>query len=190
MFFEVFDSSGTKIYKSKLLSSGQTDILTEFDSFGEYRIEFHENTKILQLRKNTLLLVVNKTFYAKCDFVGRSFKIGEVYYDQFSKGKFIERVYHFNKAYVRFKDIIDLDEKLFEGEVFVKTMRGEWSLDKINPVEIEMCSDVVDDTMDIYITNQGDGLLFDMERKGIMNALEHPTAPDIFLYTINTKEEN
>ena len=53
-----------------------------------------------------------------------------------------------------------------------------------------MCSEVVDDTMDIYITNQGDGLLFDIEKRVIMNSLEHPTAPDIFLYTIKTKEEN
>lgn len=43
--------------------------------------------------------------------------------------------------------------------------------------------------MDIYITNEGDGLLFDPERRGILNAMEHPSAPDIFLYTINLKGE-
>ena len=37
----------------------------------------------------------------------------------------------------------------------------------INPVEVEICSDVIDDTMDIYMTNQGDGLLFDPEHRGI-----------------------
>ena len=52
-----------------------------------------------------------------------------------------------------------------------------------------MCSEVIDDTMDIYITNQGDGLLIDFDKHGILNSLDHPTAPDIFLYTISTKGE-
>jgi len=60
----------------------------------------------------------------------------------------------------------------------------------INPVEVEICSDVIDGTMDIYMTNQRDGLLFDPEYRGILNSLEHPTAPDIFLYTISMKGED
>lgn len=189
VFYEVFNTVGEKLYKSKLLSSGQTDVVEEFNSFEEYSINFHENTKILQLRKNTLLFTVNKIFYAKQNFVGRAFKIDEVYFNQFSRGNFVEKVYHFNKAYVRLTDFIDVSEGIFSGELFVKTMRGEWLLDGINPVEVEMCSEVVDDTMDIYITNQGDGLLLDFEKHGIMNSLVHPTAPDIFLYTIRAKEE-
>lgn len=103
------------------------------------------------------------------------------------KGEFLEKSYHFNKAYVRLTDVID--DGIFRGEIFVKTIQGEWYLDGINPVEVEMCSDVVDDTMDIYITNEGDGLLLDFEKHGILNSLDHPTAPDIFLYTISTKGE-
>ena len=37
------------------------------------------------------------------------------------------------------------------------------------------------------MTNQGDGLLIDPEHRGILNSMEHPTAPDIFLYTISMK---
>lgn len=40
------------------------------------------------------------------------------------------------------------------------------------------------------MTNQRDGLLFDPEYRGILNSLEHPTAPDIFLYTISMKGED
>lgn len=190
VFFEVIDNAGEKLYKSKLLSSEETDILEEFDSFEEYKIEFYEKPKGLQLKQNTLLLTLNKTFYAKKDFVGRVFKIAEIYYNLSFKGRFLEKTHHFNKAYIRFNEIIDCEEKIYEGEVFIKTLHGEWLLDGVNPVEVEMCSEVVDDTMDIYITNQGDGLLFDVEKRVIMNSLEHPTAPDIFLYTIKTKEEN
>jgi len=86
--------------------------------------------------------------------------------------------------------IIDtLDDGDFKGEMFVKTMHGEWKLDGVNPVRVEICSDIIDDTMDVYITNEEDGcgLLFDFEKHVIMNALEHQTAPDIFLYMVSMK---
>lgn len=187
VFFELFNAAGELIYRSNPLSSGQTESFDKFNSFEEYIINFHEKTKILQLRKSTLLLQIHKTFYAKLDFVGRAFKIYEAYFNQFVKGEFLEKCYHFNKAYVHLTDVIADD--IFQGEIFVKTMQGEWYLDGINPVEVEMCSEVVDDTMDIYITNEGDGLLLDFEKHGILNSLDHPTAPDIFLYTISTKGE-
>lgn len=190
VFFELSNADGELIYKSNPLSSGQTESFDKINSFEEYTINFYEKTKILQLQKNTLLLQTHKTFYARQDFVGRAFKINDVYFNQCVKGEFLEKSYHFNKAYVRLTDVID--DGFFRGEIFVKTMQGEWYLDGINPVEVEMCSDVVDDTMDIYITNEGDGLLLDFEKHGILNSLDsldHPKAPDIFLYTISTKGE-
>lgn len=86
--------------------------------------------------------------------------------------------------------MIDAEEGLFEGQIYSKSYKGDFFLYNINPVEVELCSDVIDGTMDIYMTNQGDGLLFDPEHKGILNSMEHPTAPDIFLYTISIKGED
>ena len=186
VFFEIMDKCSEKVYMSKALSSGQTEVLSELDSFEEYTFNFHEKTKILQLRKNTLIYTVNKTFYAQEDFVGRVFKIDRAYFDQYIRGDRIEKVMYFNKAYVRITDA--LEDNKFEGEIFVKTIRGEWHLDKINPVEIEICSDIVDETMDVYMTNCGDGLLMDFEKHGILNSMDHPTAPDIFLFNVSMKE--
>lgn len=75
VFYELFNSAGDKILTSKLLDSAQTSTLKNLKSFQEYTIRFHEKTKILQLRKNTLLLEKQRIFYYKEDFVGRSFKI-------------------------------------------------------------------------------------------------------------------
>lgn len=188
VFFEIMNKNNEKVYMSKALRSGRTEVLSEFNSFEEYTFNFHEKTKILQLRKNTLLYTVNKTFYAQEDFVGKVFKIDTAYFDQFIRGEYIEKEYHFNKAYVRITDM--LKDDMFEGAIFVKTFNGEWSLDNINPVEIEICSDIVDDTMDVYMTNCGDGLLIDFEKHGIMDSMYHPTAPDIFLFNISMKEVN
>ena len=186
VFFEIMDNNNEKVYMSKPLISGQKEILSALNSFKKYTFKFHEKTKILQLRKNTLLYAVNKTFYAQEDFAGRVFKINIAYFDQFIRGERIEKKYHFNKAYVRITD--RLKDGIFEGEVFVKTIKGEWNLSKINPVEIEICSEIVDDTMDVYMTHCGDGLLLDFEKHGIMNSMYHPTAPDIFLFVLSMKE--
>lgn len=185
VFFEILNTDGELIYRSNPLNSGQTENFDGFNSFEEYTINFYEKAKILQLPKNTLLLQTHKTFYAKQDFVGHVFKINEAHFDPPVNGKLKD--YYFSKAYVYLMEI--LDDGIFLGEIFVKTMHGKWYLDGINPVEVEMCSDVVDDTMDIYITHEGDGLLLDFEKHGILNSLDSHTAPDIFLFTISTKGE-
>ena len=91
---------------------------------------------------------------------------------------------------MKLTDVIDTEEGIFEGQIYSKSYKGDFFLYNINPVEVEICSDVIDGTMDIYMTNQGDGLLFDPEHRGILNSMEHPTAPDIFLYTISMKGED
>ncbi len=190
VFYELFNQKGEKILTSKLLSSGQTSTLTNFKSFKEYIIQFHEKTKILQLRKNTLLLEERKTFYAKEDFVGRSYKITEAYFNLNVHGDFTERQWFFSKYYLKLTDVINAKEGIFEGEIYSKSKKGDFFLYNINPVEIEICSDVIDGTLDIYMTNQGDGLLFDLEHRSILNSMENPSDPDIFLYTIDLRGED
>lgn len=187
IFFEIFNKNGEKVYTSKALNSGQSETIEEFNSFEEYTFNFHEKTKILMLRKNTLLYQTTKTFYAKQDFVGRVFKINTAYYSSFVGKKYKEREYYFNKAFIRIIDVID--DKNLKGQIIVKTLKGEWCLDQINPVEVEICSEIIDDMLDVYITNCGDGLLLDLEKHGILNSLEHPTAPDIVWYTLSIKGE-
>lgn len=190
VFYELFNSAGEKVLTSSLLESGQTSILTNFKSFKEYTIQFHEKAKGLQLKKNTLLLEEHRIFYAREDYVGRSFKIVEVYFNQIIRDEFVEKQWSFNKYYLKLSDVINAEEGIFEGQIYCKTYKGVFFLYKINPVEVEICSDVIDGTMDIYMTNQGDGLLFDPDHRGILNSMQHPTAPDIFLYTISMKGED
>ena len=186
---DVIDSAGRKVYTSVPLFCGEVDTLKTFESFEEYTFSFREVPKKLSLTRGNLLGERKCTFYSKADFTNKVFKIDRVYFNQTIRGEFVEKIMHLNKAYVR---IIGTLEEDFRGEVFVKTMRGEWKLNAVNPVRVEVCSDIIDDTIDIYITNEleGDGLLVDFEKHGIMNALVHKTAPDIFLYTASMKGAN
>lgn len=184
--FEVINKTGENVFTSEYLESGQCDAFVDFNSFEEYKICFYEKQKGLILVKEPLYEII-KVFYSRQDFVNKIFKIDQIYYYQYKKNESIERTYRFNKAFLRITEMVDNDN--FIGEIFVKTINGEWLLNNINPVEIEMCSQITDNTMDVYITNNGDGLLLDFEKHGILNALEHPSAPDIFLYNLSLKGE-
>lgn len=185
VFFEVFNSAGEKVFMSMAHTSGNGESFKDFNSFEEYTINFHEKTKVLMLRKNTLLDSLKMSFYAQQDFVGRTFKIDKAYLDQYVGNSLVEQEKYFSKAYVRITEF--KEPGVFEGQVFVKTVRGEWRLDNINPVEVEICSEIIDDTMDIYMTNEGDGLLYDTAKHGILNSTTDRMAPDIFLYTVSLK---
>ena len=73
---------------------------------------------------------------------------------------------------------------MFEGNIYAKTYSGKYTLNNINPVDIEICSDVIDGEMELSITKNGDGLLMDFRHRGIMNSLDSKTATDIYSYKI------
>lgn len=103
----------------------------------------------------------------------------------FYSNNHVEKKYYFNKVYVRITKISD--SNIFRGEIFIKTIGGERELGAVNPVEIELCSEIIDTSMNVYITNNGDGLLIDVEKHEILNAMEHPTAQLISYYSLSMK---
>lgn len=189
VYYDLLNLEGEKILTSKLLESGQTSTISKVKSFREYTFQFYEKTDALLLQKSRMLLEKNRTFYAKEDLVGRSYKIIEAFFNQLIQGKFVEKQWFFNKYFVKLARVISLEEGIFEGDIYSESYNGKFYLYNINPVEVRLCSDVIDGTMDIYMSNEGDGLLFDPQYKGIMNSMDHPTAPDIFLYTIRMNGE-
>lgn len=130
---------------------------------------------------------MKKTFYAREDYVGKVFKINEIYFDEFNYNYHELKKYDLRKAYVKIIKIIDTD--IFIGKIFIKTIRGELYLDGVNPVEVELCSGVFEDTLYVYITNNGDGLLVDVEKHEILNSMENPKAPPIIYYMLGMKED-
>ena len=184
VFFEVLNNRSEKICRSKMLKTEQTETVEELNSFEEYSINFYEEAKGLTLAKDPICQI-KKVFYIKQDFVGKNFQIKKIYFHKFTGESYDEKEFRFNRAYVHITDI--LRDESFRGKIFIQRQKGPWWLDRINPVDIELCSDVIDDTIDVYITNtnNGDGLLF-YDGK-ILNSLEHKNAPDIYLYTLSLK---
>lgn len=74
-----------------------------------------------------MLLEKYRTFYAKEDFIGRSYKITEAYFNQVIRGEFVEKQWFFNKYYLKLTDVIDAEEGLFEGQIYSKSYKGDFS---------------------------------------------------------------
>lgn len=62
VFFEVFNEDGKIVHKSKTLNSGETESFEDFHSFENYTFRFHEKTKELLLRENSLIAMLQKKF--------------------------------------------------------------------------------------------------------------------------------
>lgn len=187
LFFKIEDASGEEVYKSTFLENDEVECVYDLDSFVNYTISFYEKEKGLSLQKERFLKSYSSIFYEKKDFVGRSFKIKEVYYDQSIRGEFVRKRHYFNTTYLYFTEMIDKD--LFVGELYARTYNGAFMLNNINPVDIEICSDVIDGIIELSITKEGDGLLLDFEHHGILNSMDDDTAVDIYSYSMEIRGE-
>lgn len=189
IFYEVLNSENVKVFGGIPKKNSEKEVISGLNSFENYTIHILEKPKGLSFGKGTILKTINRIFYARKDFVGRNFKIDEVYFYENINRNLVEKVRKFRMNYVKFTE--QIDESTFKGEIYAKSSKGIYWLYKINPVEIEVNSDVISGTMDLYITNEGDGLLIDLKHNNIMNNLDDFRAPCIEIYTVdaNGKEE-
>lgn len=183
--FKIIDDEDNVVYTSSALEKEVQENVYDLSSFINYKVIFFEKERGLSLKKERILKEFPIVFYAREDFVGKSFKIKEVYFDQFVRGEFLRKRHYFNTTYVCFKEMISGNEYI--GEVYVRTYNGAFMLDNINPVDIEICSDVIDGMIELSLTKDGDGLLLDFDHHGIMNSLDDGKAVDIFSYNIDMK---
>ncbi len=183
VYFSITDKRGDEFYRSTYLQNSVLERTSNLASFEKYKITFYEKEKGLSLKKERILKEYERMLYAREDFVGRSFKIKEVYFDQFVRGEFLRKRHYFNHIYLYFLEKVSDD--LYTGEIYVRTYNGSFMLDNLNSVDIEICSDVIDGTMELAITKDGDGLLLDFEHHGIMNTLDDDFAVDIFSYIMD-----
>ena len=83
-------------------------------SFVEYTITFYEKEKGLTLKKDKALATYKQTIYAREDFIGRAFKIKNVYFDQLIQGNFVRKKYSFNTTYIKFVNMINNDNFIIQ----------------------------------------------------------------------------
>ena len=187
VLFEIYNCRGDKKFTSKPMDSGETTRIRGISSFTEYTISFVEKAGGLSVQKVRPMCNLTRTFYAREDFVGRSFRIQQVSYDQSIRGRFVRMNCSFGSVYVRFVE--QITNHTYTGELYMKTEKGIRQYSHINPVEIEICSDEIDGGMDLAITKEGDGLLLDSRNRRVLDTMDDSKAVDIFSYIIRLNGE-
>lgn len=179
--FKIKNKDNKDIYNSEYFESGKSIYLRGLKSFKEYTFRFFEITNSL-LKKENLIYEKKEIFYFRDDFINRIFKIDTASYKNFKEAPFEEKKCDFRFVFL---EIIErIDDNNFIGEIFIKTNSKKWKLD-INPVEIEICSEVLGNIIEVFITNNGDGLLLDTNKHEILNTLTDHYAQDIYLFELN-----
>lgn len=183
--FTIVRTDNNEVCASGHVNSGEHHVVHELDSFVKYEIKFFELCKRMLCKKQILFAKIERIFYGWDDFVGRTFKIDRVYFDQLI-GKRMERKKHnLNKNYVTFTQT---DGDNFIGIIFAKNYKGDFYLHEINPVTVEICGDVNDGEMELAMDKDGDGLLLDFDYHCVKNSIDDSRATDIFSYIINVEE--
>lgn len=186
IYFEVSDKNSQIVHKSEILQNHTIQIIPSLSSFKKYRITFFEKAKGLSLAKDQVLKIYDYIFYARNEFVGKKLKIKEVFYDQYYGAKFNRKTHRFNYTYLKITEQITDDK--FLGELYATTLKGIYKHTCLNPVEVEVCGDIIDNTIEFSLTKDGDGLLLDFEHHGVMNSLDNDSAVDIFSYIVDLNE--
>lgn len=185
VFFKITDDEGNEICRSEVIKNNTRYSVSALESFKDYNVIFCEKEKGISLKKERTLAEKSICIYAREDFIGRAFKIKEVYFDQYIGGEFIRKKYEFDRTYVQIDEMINYDK--FRGNIYVETWNGRFWLYNINPVEIEICSDVIDNIIETAMSKNGDGLLLDFRHHGILNSVDDDSATDIYSYSIEVE---
>lgn len=172
--FEIFNQNKVCVYKSGYLECGQTEEVKEIKSFEQYTICFYEKKKGLMLKKNQVIKQYNKVFYAYEDLIGKAFKINEVSY----------KSHFYTGVYVQFMQ--KKTEDVYLGKILGKTASGTYyTSGRWNSVEIKICSEVINDSMEVYITKNGERLAFDKKQYETWRASNYNASNEAVFYKID-----
>lgn len=182
------NKAGKEVFKKEKVKSGVGFGLKGLRSFTDYNISFCEKPKGLLIGgKERVFYSVTKRFVSWGDMVKHAFRIKEVNYDLFWRGELQNKKHYFNNVYVEITERLSEDE--FEGKIYVRIKDKKYYTHHINPVRVEICSDVIFDEIELSITKDGDGLLLDTKHHQVMNTMDNDRAPDIFSYIIDVRGE-
>lgn len=188
IYYEIKNQNNEIEYKSDYLISGQIDSSIAIKSLKEYKITFYEKLPGLSLKKNHSLLELRRHFFVTDNLIGHEFELISAKYEKFIKkrNRWLKNNCDLKNTYIKFlKKNSNLS---FMGEIYTKTSDTDHYFTQINPVEIEICTDAIDNTIELLITNEGDGLYLDQKNHTILDSLYDRNAIDILLYIMSLKE--
>lgn len=186
--FEITDEEGNNVYKSDLICSNQEVVVNGIESFKTYVFNFFEKSGLL-LKQKPCIYECSKFLYFDQDVVGRVYEIKRVNYEEWNANAI--RPSTITCTLLNQKNSIRITKYygngVFEGNIY----RYDKKLELISPVEVEVCRRVhsgsKESMMEVSITKDGDGILFDKEKCEILPEIESKSAVDLFTVIISMK---
>lgn len=180
---EVTDRLGNLECSSDEVESGQLLQIENLESFTDYTITLYELVRGFTIKnKKQKLHAWQRRLYAIKDFTGMLFPIEHVVYEDYRGTEMTRREYKLYNSYVHIIKRISNDK--FTANMVIRIKDKYYRLPEINPVDVELCSGVIDGEMELMITNEGDGLLMDFVHHRVLGSLDGDT-PDIYSYYID-----
>lgn len=180
MVFCVVTKKKAQVYESKRIWFGESDFFEGFSYSKLYWFRFYEGYGQGAKSRWRLLNSVKKSFYEEPLYINDRFRITQVDIETFESGKFVSRTFEIKNSYVKFREKVG--ERKFLGDVILKEGAGEIVVES---VAIEICKKIPGVGESIYITKDGDGLLYDVENRKILSILDDSDAPVIDKYVIS-----
>ena len=149
-----------------------------FNSKETYSFRYYEKSAGLSLKSRKTLKEFSARFFAYDDLLDKTFTIKDAYH---AAGKF-----PLKKTCICFKK--KYSERRYEGELFVSTRDGKFRSNVIRPVEIEICSDLIDGSLEIDVTQQNKPIYSDLSHNRVVSK-PYGDAIRITSFTINIMEQ-
>lgn len=177
---EIFNSKNESVFKKENIENNCIIEVKNLNSYEEYEIVFSEKLKGLglQFKKNKEIKSYKRVFYAKEDFVGKEFKIFDMYYED------VETKYkrsEIPRSYLRLLGKKDNGE--FIGEIYIRDENPNFRSNLVKNVDVDICSEVINGNMEIIILKNDKPLSYDEQRKHVTD-LPSNEGGDVIFYTI------
>lgn len=187
VYLSIKNESDEEIFKD-LIESNKMLSTENIPSFEELTITFFEKSSGFSLKSFSELRSYKKIFYAYDDILNRKLKINQVDYDQMIHGKYIRKSHWLKHTFlVPFEKV---DETHYIGYVCRTQKNGSDIVIPIRPIEIEITSEPYNDTIEVALTNEGDGLLLDFQKHTISDDMDDLEGVDIYSYYLELKGGN
>lgn len=187
VYLSIKNESDEEIFKD-LIESNKMLSTENIPSFEELTITFFEKSSGFSLKSFSELRSYKKIFYAYDDILNRKLKINQVDYDQMIHGKYIRKSHWLKHTFlVPFEKV---NETHYIGYVCRTQKNGSDIVIPIRPIEIEITSEPYNDTIEVALTNEGDGLLLDFQKHTISDDMDDLEGVDIYSYYLELKGGN
>lgn len=177
--FTIANEQGNILYEKSFDKNSITFKIKNLKSEKFYVMKILKVATGFSLDGDVELYSKKEKFYSYISLVNKNLKVKSVDFDIFDKysNKLIRKTFYLHRTY--FQILEYLGNKKFLANVY------KWEgyvnyLNNLNPIEIELSSEIENENIEVAAYKDGDGLLIDFNNKTILNSLDDLKAPDIY----------